>query len=229
MAFASLRITPGSSHATATDRVATIPGSSFRLPDPRRAPSSQRDEASGPSTCYIKEYPLVVARGQGVMVEDVDGNRYLDFMAGIAVSSTGYSHPKVVVAAVQGRGGPVPPHLRLRLLLRGHGRAVRAAGTARAGLEQEARVPHQLRHRGGRRAPSSWRGYATRPHGDHRLLGVRSTGAPPAPSRLTAQQGAPARRLRAAAARRAPRPVRLSLPLPVLRRQAGSAPAAAST
>lgn len=50
------------------------------------------------STCYIKEYPLVVARGSGVMVEDVDGNRYLDFMAGIAVSSTGYGHPKVVTA-----------------------------------------------------------------------------------------------------------------------------------
>ncbi len=50
------------------------------------------------STCYIKEYPLVVSRGQGVMVEDVDGNRYLDFMAGIAVSSTGYGHPQVVKA-----------------------------------------------------------------------------------------------------------------------------------
>jgi 4-aminobutyrate aminotransferase len=50
------------------------------------------------STCYIKEYPLVVSRGSGVMVEDVDGNRYLDFMAGIAVSSTGYGHPKVVAA-----------------------------------------------------------------------------------------------------------------------------------
>jgi 4-aminobutyrate aminotransferase len=50
------------------------------------------------SSCYIKEYPLVVSRGQGVMVEDVDGNRYLDFMAGIAVSSTGYGHPRVVKA-----------------------------------------------------------------------------------------------------------------------------------
>jgi 4-aminobutyrate aminotransferase len=50
------------------------------------------------STCYIKEYPLVVSRGRGVMIEDVDGNRYLDFMAGIAVSSTGYGHPKVVAA-----------------------------------------------------------------------------------------------------------------------------------
>jgi 4-aminobutyrate aminotransferase len=50
------------------------------------------------STCYIKEYPLVVSRGSGVMVEDVDGNRYLDFMAGIAVSSTGYGHPTVITA-----------------------------------------------------------------------------------------------------------------------------------
>jgi 4-aminobutyrate aminotransferase len=55
-------------------------------------------DAEWTSTCYIKEYPLVVSRGRGVMVEDVDGNRYLDFMAGIAVSSTGYGHPKVVAA-----------------------------------------------------------------------------------------------------------------------------------
>jgi 4-aminobutyrate aminotransferase len=51
------------------------------------------------STSYIKEYALVAARGEGAMVEDVDGNRYLDFMAGIAVSSTGYAHPEVVAAA----------------------------------------------------------------------------------------------------------------------------------
>ena len=57
----------------------------------------RRDEA-WTASCYIKEYPLVIARGQGPMVEDVDGNRFLDFMAGIAVCSTGYSHPKVVAA-----------------------------------------------------------------------------------------------------------------------------------
>ena len=56
------------------------------------------------STCYLKEYPLAIATGRGAMVEDVDGNRYLDFMAGIAVSSTGYNHPKVV-AAVQEQAG----------------------------------------------------------------------------------------------------------------------------
>lgn len=57
----------------------------------------ERDRAAT-ATCYLKEYPLVVARGRGAMIEDVDGNRYLDFMAGIAVAATGHSHPTVVAA-----------------------------------------------------------------------------------------------------------------------------------
>jgi len=59
-------------------------------------------EWSSPS--YIKEYGLVMAGGKGAMVEDVDGNRYIDWMAGIAVSSTGYNHP-AVVRAVQEQAG----------------------------------------------------------------------------------------------------------------------------
>jgi 4-aminobutyrate aminotransferase len=66
-------------------------------PGPRAQEVVRRDE-EWTSSCYIKEYPLVVARGRGPMVEDVDGNRYLDFMAGIAVCSTGYGHPKVIAA-----------------------------------------------------------------------------------------------------------------------------------
>jgi 4-aminobutyrate aminotransferase len=66
-------------------------------PGPRARAVVERD-AEWTASCYIKEYPLVVSRGEGVMVEDVDGNRYLDFMAGIAVSSTGYGHPRVVAA-----------------------------------------------------------------------------------------------------------------------------------
>jgi len=50
------------------------------------------------STSYRKEYPLVVARGERAIVEDVDGNRFLDFMGGIAVAATGHAHPKVVRA-----------------------------------------------------------------------------------------------------------------------------------
>ncbi|MBI4346439.1 MAG: acetyl ornithine aminotransferase family protein [Elusimicrobia bacterium] len=59
-------------------------------------------EWSSPS--YIKEYPLVAAGGRGAMVEDVDGNRYIDWMAGIAVSSTGYAHPKVTAAVQEAAG-----------------------------------------------------------------------------------------------------------------------------
>jgi 4-aminobutyrate aminotransferase len=66
-------------------------------PGPKAKAIVERDRNSTAS-CYLKEYPLVVARGQGAMIEDVDGNRYLDFMAGIAVASTGHSHPKVVAA-----------------------------------------------------------------------------------------------------------------------------------
>jgi 4-aminobutyrate aminotransferase len=56
------------------------------------------------SPSYIKVSPLAIAGGKGAMVEDVDGNRYIDFMAGIAVSATGYNHPKVV-AAIQEQAG----------------------------------------------------------------------------------------------------------------------------
>ena len=66
-------------------------------PGPKAQEVIRQDEEYT-STSYIKEYPLVVQRGEGPMVEDVDGNRYLDFMAGIAVVTTGHSHPKVVEA-----------------------------------------------------------------------------------------------------------------------------------
>src|SRR5260370_1032233 len=49
---------------------------------------------------YRKDYPLVVDHAKGPVVVDADGNRYLDFAAGIAVASTGHCHPDVV-AAVQ--------------------------------------------------------------------------------------------------------------------------------
>jgi 4-aminobutyrate aminotransferase len=50
------------------------------------------------SPSYTRPYPLVARRGQGAVVEDVDGNRFLDFNAGIAVCSTGHCHPDVVRA-----------------------------------------------------------------------------------------------------------------------------------
>ena len=53
------------------------------------------------SPSYTRSYPFVIARGEGAVVEDVDGNRFLDCAAGIAVNSTGHSHPDVVRAIVE--------------------------------------------------------------------------------------------------------------------------------
>lgn len=66
-------------------------------PGPAAKAIIERDE-TWTSTSYIKEYPLAIAGGSGAMCEDADGNRYIDFMAGIAVTSTGYNHPAVVSA-----------------------------------------------------------------------------------------------------------------------------------
>jgi 4-aminobutyrate aminotransferase len=53
------------------------------------------------SPSYTRSYPLVAKRGRGTRVEDVDGNEFLDFAAGIAVTSTGHCHPEVVKAIQQ--------------------------------------------------------------------------------------------------------------------------------
>jgi 4-aminobutyrate aminotransferase len=66
-------------------------------PGPRARAVIERDLAVM-SQNYKKDYPLVAERGRGPMVEDVDGNRYLDFAAGIAVVATGHCHPEVVSA-----------------------------------------------------------------------------------------------------------------------------------
>ena len=56
------------------------------------------------SPSYTRSYPLVVRRGRGVIVEDVDGNEFLDCCAGISVTATGHCHPEVV-AAIQSQAG----------------------------------------------------------------------------------------------------------------------------
>jgi 4-aminobutyrate aminotransferase len=67
------------------------------LPGPKAAEIIERDRRIL-SPSYTRGYPLVVKRGEGAIVEDVDGNRFLDFNAGIAVVATGHAHPKVVSA-----------------------------------------------------------------------------------------------------------------------------------
>jgi 4-aminobutyrate aminotransferase len=77
--------------------VSPAPHLATRLPGPKAAAWLARDERFM-SPSYTRIYPLVVARGVGSTIEDVDGNRFLDFTAGIAVTSTGHCHPDVVAA-----------------------------------------------------------------------------------------------------------------------------------
>ncbi len=67
------------------------------LPGPNARRILERDQQYI-SPSYTRSYPMVAKRGRGVIVEDVDGNEFLDFSAGIAVTSTGHCHPEVVAA-----------------------------------------------------------------------------------------------------------------------------------
>ena len=67
------------------------------LPGPKARSIVERDRAVI-SPSYPRGYPFVMDHGRGAQVWDVDDNRFLDFSAGIAVVSTGHSHPKVVKA-----------------------------------------------------------------------------------------------------------------------------------
>lgn len=69
----------------------------MQLPGPKAKALIERDQAVI-SPSYPRGYPFVMDHGKGVEVWDVDGNRFLDFAAGIAVVSTGHSHPRVVKA-----------------------------------------------------------------------------------------------------------------------------------
>ena len=77
----------------------TVPHLKTILPGPKAKAIIERDgKVVSPS--YTRDYPLVIARGEGALVEDVDGNIFLDCTAGIAVTATGHSHPEVVEAIV---------------------------------------------------------------------------------------------------------------------------------
>jgi 4-aminobutyrate aminotransferase len=73
------------------------------LPGPKARALIERD-AKVTSPSLARAYPFVPAFGTGCVVEDVDGNRFLDFNAGIAVASTGHAHPDVVEAITQQAG-----------------------------------------------------------------------------------------------------------------------------
>jgi 4-aminobutyrate aminotransferase len=73
------------------------------LPGPKASAMIARDaEVISPS--YPRDYPFVMSHGRGSEVWDVDGNRFLDFAAGIAVCATGHAHPQVVAAVQEAAG-----------------------------------------------------------------------------------------------------------------------------
>ncbi len=77
-----------------------VPNIVTDLPGPQaKALIAVDEQYTSPS--YTRPYPLAVARGEGAVIEDVDGNRFLDFTAGIAVCATGHCHPHVVSAIQQ--------------------------------------------------------------------------------------------------------------------------------
>lgn len=82
---------------TERNRDRGVPAIRTELPGPQaRAIIAADERFISPS--YTRAYPLVVDHALGAMVEDVDGNRFLDFTAGIAVCATGHCHPRVVAA-----------------------------------------------------------------------------------------------------------------------------------
>src|SRR6266550_3397856 len=80
-----------------------VPDLRTSLPGPEARAALERDERYM-SPSYTRIYPLVCARGSGAVIEDLDGNLFLDVTAGIAVTSTGHCHPQVV-AAIQDQAG----------------------------------------------------------------------------------------------------------------------------
>ena len=74
-----------------------VPNIKTKLPGPN-AQRVLEGDAKYLSPSYTRSYPLVAKRGRGLIIEDVDGNEFLDFSAGIAVVSTGHCHPQVVAA-----------------------------------------------------------------------------------------------------------------------------------
>lgn len=81
----------------------TVPSFKTQPPGPIAKSFLERD-SKVVSPSYTRGYPLVVARGSGCVIEDVDGNLYLDCTAGIAVTATGHCHPEVVKAITDQAG-----------------------------------------------------------------------------------------------------------------------------
>lgn len=68
-----------------------------KLPGPKAEAIIERRKKAVPSAIGCS-YPVVINRGEGAIIEDVDGNRFLDWIGGVGVLNIGYSEPEVVEA-----------------------------------------------------------------------------------------------------------------------------------
>ena len=197
-------VTLGHRPRRASPAIDPFPHIVTELPGPKARAHVAFDE-TWTSPSLPRAYPIVPVRGEGLTVEDIDGNLFLDFAAGIAVTSTGHSHPQVV-AAIKEQAAELIHFSASRLLPADLPRGLPPARRARADVGPRQGVPRQLRHggRGGldqaravRDQAAVRRGVPWRlPRADLRIG---------EPDRL---QGEVPRRLRAAAARHLPRAVR---------------------
>ena len=83
-----------------TTKTTTLPKIKTALPGPKAKEMLARD-AKYMSPSYTRSYPLVVERGYGAIIEDVDGNTFLDFNAGVAVAALGHAHPEIAEVIAQ--------------------------------------------------------------------------------------------------------------------------------
>ncbi len=154
------------------------------LPGPRSARWLERDEkVTSPS--YTRMYPLVVRRAKGAMIEDMDGNRFLDFTAGIAVVNVGHSHPQVVAAIRKQAGRLVhmsgtdfyyPPQVKLaeRLAAIAPGPEPKRVFFTNSGAESvEAALKLARRHTGRKRVISFLGAFHGRTYGAMSLSGSK--------------------------------------------------------
>ena len=188
------------------------PDGAARARRPRRCWSATSDYMS-PS--YTRVYPLVVERGSGAVIEDVDGNLFLDFTAGIAVTATGHCHPQVV-AAIQDQAGKLMHMSGTDFYYQPQIDLAQRLAEAGARPVAQARLLHQQRRRGAGSGPEAGP-LAHRPVAGHRLLrrlpwphlrghvAVRLE-AGPSPRLLAAGAGHPSRPLSARLPRTAPTP-----------------------
>jgi 4-aminobutyrate aminotransferase len=155
------------------------------LPGPRSAGWLKRDDrVMSPS--YTRAYPLVVRRARGAMIEDMDGNRFLDFTAGIAVTNVGHSHPRVVAAIrrqanrlihMSGTDFYYPPQVRLaeRLAALAPGPGEKRVFFTNSGAEAiEAALKLARRHTGRNRVMAFVNAFHGRTYGAMSLSGSKT-------------------------------------------------------